>query len=361
MTIKSTNFISYKFIDSQGNLRDKIIRAGKKLPNTYFDGSSFGFCPTDASDMLLVPDTESKHFDPIRQMDSVFCFVDNPEGFENRINLSKCFRKEAYKAMIQDDQTNGALFGVEPEFFVCTFDSADRYIPIDINTFTDLANEEQYKWYGCLPPLDKFQNVRNTIAERLEKAGFRVEAIHHEVAPGQCEFSWECGKLLNICDQMMLFKYIVSNTCKEFGYIADFRAKPFDNLNGSGCHVHQSIPLMRKVEPVFYQEQPYAYKVVSNSKFVEAYAQGLVDHYDELLEVCCVGDTSSKRLVPGFEAPTKENNGWGWHDRTKTVRIPGDGKRLEFRLPDPEMNPYVALPLMLKFGYDQVRKVITQK
>jgi glutamine synthetase len=95
---------------------------------------------------------------------------------------------------------------------------------------------------------------------------------------------------------------------------------------------------------------------VDTDKLLEAYAQGLVDHYDELLAVCCVGKSSHKRLVPGFEAPTKENNGWGWHDRTKTVRIPGAGGRVELRLADPDMNPYVALPLMLKFGYEAVKK-----
>jgi glutamine synthetase len=114
--------------------------------------------------------------------------------------------------------------------------------------------------------------------------------------------------------------------------------------------VHQSIPLMKVLSSEGKQDE--------RNKVVELYAQGLVDHYDELLKVCCVGDTSMDRLVPGFEAPTKENNSIGWHDRTKTVRIPGSGERLEYRLPDPEMNSYLAISLMLRFGYEAVKKGI---
>jgi len=64
--------MSYKFVDSKGNLRDKVISVSAELyskdgkntnyENTWFDGSSFGFCPTENSDLLLVPDPESYHF-----------------------------------------------------------------------------------------------------------------------------------------------------------------------------------------------------------------------------------------------------------------------------------------------------------
>jgi len=274
-------------------------------------------------------------------MESVFCFVARPSG--NAGNLLTTFRNEAYLTMMKDEQTQGSLFGVEPEFFVCKKSTPDgAFIPVDLNNLMELKTVKQDKWYSCLPPLDSFHNLRIDIAKAMETAGFEIEAIHHEVAPGQCEFSWKCDSLLRTADKMMIFKYIVNAICATYEFRADFRAKPFKNLNGSGCHVHQSIPMMINAEG-----KP-------NAKIVEAYAGGLVDHYDELLEVCCVGYTSHDRLVPGFEAPTKENNGWGWYDRTKTVRIVGDGGHLEYRLPDPEMNPYVALPMMLEFGYQGV-------
>lgn len=338
MTTKSTRFVSYKFVDSKGVLRDKIVKTGWELKQTYFDGSSFGFCPTSKSDLLLVPDLSTEHFDPIRNMTSVFCFLQYPDNTP----LDEDFRTQALLAMSEDEQTRGALFGVEPEFFIRQKDSG---LPIGVEDANELRSAEQFQWYGSLPPIDKFQWLRDIIAEKLDKAGIDVEAMHHEVAPGQCEFSWVCDNLLRTADKMLLFKYIVSAVCDSHDLIADFQAKPFEELNGNGCHVHQSVPIMRA-------DKNY----VDTDKLLEAYAQGLVDHYHELLAVCCVGKSSKARLVPGFEAPTEENNGWGWHDRTKTVRIPGAGGRVELRLADPDMNPYVALPLMLKFGYECVRK-----
>lgn len=345
-TPRSTRPVSYKFVDSRGNLRDKVVNSGRELKSTCFDGSSFGFCKTSSSDLLLVPDITSEHYDPIRNMRGVFCFICQPNGEP----LEGDFRTQAKAAMDFDSNTRSALFGVEPEFFVCKRAGGPTdLVPIDIETLDDLKDEEQYKWYGCLPPLDSFQWLRDKIADNLEPAGIHIEAIHHEVAPGQCEFSWKCGSLLKIADQMLLFKYIVTATCAHNGFVADFRAKPFEKLNGSGCHVHQSLPMMKSTSE--------RGKTTDGTKYVEAYAKGLVAHYDELLAVCCVGNTSADRLVPGYEAPTKDNNGWGWHDRTKTVRIPGTGGRVEYRLPDPEMNPYVALTLMLKYGYEEIRKL----
>jgi len=339
-------FLSYKFIDASGNLRDKIIRKTRgRLKPSWFDGSSFGFMPTNNSDLMLEPDKKSLHFDPIRMMASYFCFLRKADGYK----LETDFRRNAFDTMDEDEETRGALFGVEPEFFICKR-KAGILIPIDVDDKFDLKDEKQTKWYGCLPPIDSFQNLRYEIANALEAAGLYIEGIHHEVAPGQCEFSWKCANLLKTCDQMMLYKYIVTNVCAKYELEAVWEAKPFQHLNGNGCHVHQSLPMMKPFRR-FDTNQ-----VDSRKDIIEKYAQGLVNHYDELLEACCVGKSSLDRLVPGFEAPTKDNNGFGVADRTKTVRIPGGGGRVEFRLPDPDMNPYIALPMMLRFGYESVRQ-----
>lgn len=341
-------FMSYKFVDSEGNLRDKVIstepskKAGKatKFENTWFDGSSFGFRPTDNSDLLLVPDPESYHWDPIRKMESVFCFLKNTNG----TNLEEDFRAQALKVQNQDAQTKSALFGVEPEFFLLKsirINDGSRiiYVPYGENKYWTSKGIKQYKWYGSLPPIDKTQHIRDAIVKNLEKAGIEVESCHHEVAPGQAEISWKCDSLLKTADKMLLVKYIIEATADLEGCVATFDPKPFDGLNGSGCHVHSSVPAMK-----------------GNQEVLEAYAMGLIDHYDELVNVCNIHENSYKRLVPGFEAPTKENNGFGYCDRTKTIRIPAAGGRIEYRLPDPMMNPYVALSAILNYGLNGINK-----
>jgi glutamine synthetase len=324
-------FMSYKFIDSRGGLRDKVVAVESTgmgptpFKDTWFDGSSFGFCPTEKSDLLLTPDPKSYHYDPIRDMNSVFCFLRKPDGDY----LEACFRNKAFTAQEQDDQTHGALFGVEPEFFILQpteLGILGDLVPYGEGLHWDENGIDQYEFYGCLPPIDKTHKIRIKIIENLNAAGLEVEGCHHEVSPGQVEVSWKCDSLLRTADKMMLAKYIIEATVIEFGAIATFHPKPFEKLNGSGCHVHMSLPMMNESE-----------------ENLIAYAQGLVDHYDKLVKVCNTHEDSHKRLVVGFEAPTKENNKYGWHDRTATVRIPGKGDRLEFRLPDSEMNPFKRL------------------
>jgi glutamine synthetase len=70
---------------------------------------------------------------------------------------------------------------------------------------------------------------------------------------------------------------------------------------------------------------------------------------------------SYRRLVPGYEAPV--NLVYSQRNRSACVRIPITGsnpkaKRLEFRVPDPSCNPYLAFAAMLMAGLDGVRNKI---
>jgi glutamine synthetase len=70
---------------------------------------------------------------------------------------------------------------------------------------------------------------------------------------------------------------------------------------------------------------------------------------------------SYHRLVPGFEAPV--NLVYSQRNRSACVRIPITGpspkaKRLEFRVPDPSANPYLAFSAMLMAGLDGIKNKI---
>ena len=70
---------------------------------------------------------------------------------------------------------------------------------------------------------------------------------------------------------------------------------------------------------------------------------------------------SYHRLVPGFEAPV--NLVYSARNRSACIRIPITGtspraKRIEFRVPDPSSNPYLAFSAMLMAGLDGVKNKI---
>jgi glutamine synthetase len=70
---------------------------------------------------------------------------------------------------------------------------------------------------------------------------------------------------------------------------------------------------------------------------------------------------SYHRLVPGFEAPV--NLVYSARNRSACCRIPITGtnpkaKRIEFRVPDPSANPYLAFAAMLMAGLDGIKNKI---
>ncbi|HEY5018529.1 MAG TPA: type I glutamate--ammonia ligase, partial [Streptosporangiaceae bacterium] len=70
---------------------------------------------------------------------------------------------------------------------------------------------------------------------------------------------------------------------------------------------------------------------------------------------------SFHRLVPGFEAPV--NLVYSQRNRSACIRIPITGpspkaKRIEFRVPDPAANPYLAFSAMLMAGIDGIKNKI---
>ena len=153
----------------------------------------------------------------------------------------------------------------------------------------------------------------------------------------------------------MLFKYIVKNVAWEAGKTATFMPKPLFGDNGSGMHCHQS--LWKDGEPLFYDELGYG----GLSDTARWYIGGLIKHASSLLALTNPTVNSYHRLVPGFEAPV--NLVYSQRNRSAAVRIPVTGtspkaKRIEFRVPDPSSNPYLAFSAMLMAGVDGIRNKI---
>ena len=131
--------------------------------------------------------------------------------------------------------------------------------------------------------------------------------------------------------------------------------KPLFGDNGSGMHAHQS--LWKDGKPLFYDELGYA----GLSDMARWYIGGLLHHAPALVAFTNPTVNSYHRLVPGFEAPV--NLVYSQRNRSASVRIPVTGnnpkaKRIEFRVPDPSANPYLAFAAMLMAGLDGIKNKI---
>jgi len=377
---EEVQFVDVRFCDLPGvmqhfNVPAKSFTLDAFTQGQMFDGSSIrGFQAIHESDMKLIPDPTTAYLDPFRKEKTLilnFSIVDpytaEPYSRDPRNIAAKA---EAYLA--STGIADSCFFGAEAEFYV--FDDirfetnahAGYYFIDSVAAAWNTGREEEggnrgykprYKGgYFPVPPTDHFADLRDTMTLNLEGVGLQVERAHHEVGTaGQQEINYRFDSLLGAADDVMKFKYVVKHTAWDAGKTATFMPKPIFGDNGSGMHCHQS--LWKDGEPLFYDEQGYG----GLSDIARWYIGGLLRHAPSVIAFTNPKINSYHRLVPGYEAPV--NLVYSARNRSACVRIPltGDSpkaKRIEFRVPDPSANPYLAFAAQLMAGIDGIRNRI---
>jgi glutamine synthetase len=377
---ENVRFVDVRFCDLPGVMQHFNLPAdafGKSAftDGLMFDGSSIrGFQAIHESDMKLVPDADTAFVDPFRKHKTLVInhsivdpFTDEPYSRDPRNVAAKA---EAYLRGTGIADTS--YWGAEAEFYIFddvrfeTKANAGYYFIDSVEAAWNTGRAEEggnrgykprYKGgYFPVPPVDHFADLRDEMSMTLERVGIEVERAHHEVGTaGQQEINYRFSSLRHAADQMMLFKYVVKNVAWDAGKTVTFMPKPLFGDNGSGMHSHQS--LWKDGDPLFFDERGYA----GLSDVARWYIGGLLRHSASLLAFTNPTVNSYHRLVPGFEAPV--NLVYSQRNRSACVRIPVTGtspkaKRIEFRVPDPSSNPYLAFSAMLMAGIDGIRNRI---
>ncbi len=373
-------FVDVRFCDLPGTMQHFTVPASAFSERVFtdglmFDGSSIrGFQEIHESDMLLLPDPTTAVLDPFRTHKTLNLtfFVHDPLTGEPYSRDPRNIARKAEEYLRGSGIADTAFFGPEAEFYI--FDSARfetspqaGYYYLDSvagawNTGREepggnLAYKPRYKGgYFPVTPTDHFADLRAEMASTLMNCGITVEMQHHEVGSGgQSEINIQFSSLLHMADNLMTFKYVIKNVARAAGKTVTFMPKPIFGDNGSGMHCHQS--LWKDGEPLFYDEAGYA----GLSDTARHYIGGLLKHAPSLLAFTNPTANSYHRLVPGFEAPV--NLVYSQRNRSACCRIPITGpspkaKRIEFRVPDPSSNPYLAFAAMMMAGLDGVRNKI---
>jgi len=374
---EGVKFVDVRFCDLPGVMQHFTVPVESFDESVFsdglaFDGSSIrGFQAIHESDMLLLPDVATAFVDPFRVEKTIALnfFIHDPFTREAYSRDPRNVAKKAETYLASSGVADTAYFGAEAEFYI--FDSVrhetsanQAYYYIDsVEGWWNSGKEEEggnrgyktaYKGgYFPVPPLDHYADLRDSMVVNLQNLGMTVERAHHEVGTaGQAEINYRFSTLLLAGDTMQLFKYVVKNTAWHAGKSATFMPKPLFGDNGSGMHTHQSLWLGG--DPLFYDETGYG----GLSDLARWYVGGLLHHAPSLLAFTNPTVNSYRRLVPGYEAPV--NLVYSQRNRSACTRIPVTGtnakaKRIEFRVPDPSCNPYLAFSAMLMAGLDGIR------
>lgn len=346
---EGVEFIHFQFTDLHGMIKAVTIPVTKLEDsmnyNVWFDGSSIeGFTRIFESDMYLKPDLDTWAVIPwTRDNGAVharfICDVYTPEGNPYETDPRYILKKEMQRA-----EKMGYTYYVGPELEFFLFKKDDKGVVLENTTSDSVGYFDQ--------DTDSGLDIRADIAHALTDFGIEIEALHHEVAPGQHEINFKYADALRAADNSITMKYTVKSLANMYGLHASFMPKPIFGENGSGMHTNQS--LFKNGKNVFYDPKG----VYGLSNIALSYIAGLMKHIKALNAIINPTVNSYKRLVPGYEAPVYI--AWGQRNRSALIRVPRISKgmekatRVELRCPDPASNPYLAFAAMLRAGLDGV-------
>lgn len=349
-------------------LNENLIKEG--IPK--LDGSSIeGFGEISYSDFNLLPDINTFSILPWKtggaKVGRVYVYV--LDSF-NKGPIKTDPRRVAFnlESMLKSDRKK-VFIGPEAEFYIFTKVEIDFSNPSSGTSYY-LENRESpwmpdgypttFKGSYCSGKhLDTVYEYRFRLAEILEKYfNIYVESHHHEVgAASQVEVNIKFEKPLKIADDFMTLKYVSREVGGDYGYYVTFMPKPVYGDNGSGLHTH--ISMWEGDENLFYdRDDEYA----ELSQYGRYFIGGLIEHGRSLSAIVSPTVNSYKRLVAGYEAPIYL--AWSRGNRSAAIRIPiykkgvSDSKRIEYRPPDPSINPYLAFSAIVLAGLDGVNRKI---
>jgi glutamine synthetase len=166
---------------------------------------------------------------------------------------------------------------------------------------------------------------------------------------GQLELNFQYDVCERTCDNLVTYRQVCAQVAREFGVIASFMPKPTVGAMANGCH--HNLSLWRDGENVFADPRDPTLHVTETARHAMG---GILAHAPGMLALCAPTVNSYARYWDtGQFAPGAVN--WGFDNRTCAIRVSASG-RLEYKLPDASVNPYlshVAVLAAIAHGLDE--------
>jgi len=352
MEKEKVEFVRFLYVDNDGLIRGYVspkksvlsdLASGhaytKAMPffsalDTVVPDSRFG-C---VGEFRAVPDLETFRLAPyVAKTATVICdfkTIDHePAGVCGRLALKKFLNESSYQFK--------ASF--ENEFYFALEDGHGNLRPFDRSLcFATLG-------------MNSTAAIIAEIMEALEVQGIEVEKYYPEYGPGQQEIVCKYDSALKAADNQVLFRETVRGIAEKFGVTASFMPKPFQNLAGSGGHIHISI--WDDGKNLFYDEAS-PHKL---SDLAHHFIGGILDHLPAICAFTAAIVTSYKRLIPHNWASC--TNTWGFDNREAAVRVCSgqfgrerETVNIEIKAADSANNPYLSLLAIIAAGIDGIKR-----
>lgn len=210
----------------------------------------------------------------------------------------------------------------------------------------------------------------------MNRLGCDVHSFDHEDANGQFEFDFAYTDALTMADRFVLWRLLMKEITRKYGWEATFMPKPYSNRTGSGAHFNMSLADIDTGKNISGDSNDK--RGCGLSKIAYQFLGGAKKHAPAIVATTCPIVNSYKRLIKtgsmtGFTwAPIFIS--YGGNNRTHMLRVPTlrpqiegpDAKkqkgvylssaRWECRAVDPSMNPYLAAAMVLAAGLEGIEQ-----
>lgn len=157
---------------------------------------------------------------------------------------------------------------------------------------------------------------------------------------GQLELNWMYDEAELTADRLVTYRQICKQVAREFGVTASFMPKPYLGVMGNGCHHNMS--LWDGETNVLVEPENSMLHISETGRYALG---GILTHAPGSMLIMASTVNSYKRFWDiGQFAPSEIN--WGLDSRGALIRISSIG-RMEYRVPDASVNPYLSQTVLL--------------
>ncbi len=339
-------YVYYQFISINGRVLAKVVPANHLRRNlekgVQFHGTAIADLTTDRTGKLMGGGAQAEEFTILPDTDT---FAVLP--WDNEVGRFFCrVYRRADRAVDPGTphplDSRGLLIRAHEEF-------TDR-TGLELRSGT----EPEMSWIGegvdvvsrpGVSPayhgltLDQMRPVFKRVISYAQALGLdMVEGDYED--NGQLELNWMFDNASRTADRLITYRQVCRQVAKELGVVASFMPKPFTGVMGNGCH--HNVSLWRGEENIFMDPATRHLHVTQDAKHALG---GMLKHAAGSMLVMASTVNSYKRYSDvGLFAPTGVD--WGLDNKSCSIRVSAIG-RLEYKIPDASVNPYLSHALLL--------------
>ncbi len=328
--------LEYIWLDGKGQVRSKtrVVNATlppniEYIPEWNYDGSSTYQADSNGNtEIILKPCCVFK--DSSRNISYCDCYLVLCDTYTSNNEPTVSNHRYLANQIFENSIDYEPWFGLEQEYFMVFYDetlSGDHYCG---NTSGD---------HYC----GNTSNIERTIAEKhltlCIETGLHISGINSEVSNGQWEFQIGPCQGIDAADELIIARYLLERVAERYNVNINYMPKPYDHINGSGCHINFSTNKTRCSDGI-----TEIYRCINN----------LSETHDEIIKI--YGTDNDKRLTGFHETSSYHKFSWGVGTRNTSIRIPNKTiidscGYIEDRRPASNIDPYLATSKLFKICY----------